>query len=188
MKAVGDAMKTALENGTALTVDSISNSAIAAVANGSGFSSLASGFATIVNQTNQRIESGYEGMALALSDSASEDSINLLSNARATARHLKILLSTIETALDAGSLDVSGFSASLSSVIEENTAVFGTVLQAESGDGSSGLSEFGNSAFIVTKLLEQTGSGTRDVVDLSSSISTLSLEQLAQLGVAHVDF
>ena len=78
-------MKTALENGTALTVDSISNSAIVAVANGSGFSSLASGFATIVNQTNQRIESGYEGMALALSDSASEDSINLLSNARATA-------------------------------------------------------------------------------------------------------
>ena len=80
------------------------------------------------------------------------------------------LLSTIETALDAGSLDVSGFSASLSSVIEENTAVFGTVLQAESGDGSSGLSEFGNSAFIVTKLLEQTGSGTRDVVDLSSRL------------------
>ena len=117
-----------------MTVDSISNSAIVAVANGSGFSSLASGFATIVNQTNQRIESGYEGMALALSDSASEDSINLLSNARATAAASQdTLLSTIETALDAGSLDVSGFSASLSSVIEENTAVFGTVLQAESG-------------------------------------------------------
>ena len=48
------------------------------------------------------------------------------------------------------------------------------------------MSEFGNPAFIVTKLLEQTGAATRDIVDLSSSISTLSLEQLSQLGVSHV--
>ena len=52
-------------------------------------------------------------MALALSDSASEDSINLLSNARATAAASQDTLSTIETASMAH-LDVSGFSASLS--------------------------------------------------------------------------
>ena len=36
VQAVGDAMKTALENGTALTVD-VTTSAITAVANASGF-------------------------------------------------------------------------------------------------------------------------------------------------------
>ena len=71
-------------------------------------------------------------------------------------------------------------------MIAENSAVFGTLLTAEAGDGSSGLSEFGNPAFIVTKLLEQTGSATRDIVDLSSSINSLSLLQLSQLGVSHV--
>ena len=40
VQAVGDAMKTALENGTALTIDSIATSAITAVANASGFSGL----------------------------------------------------------------------------------------------------------------------------------------------------
>ena len=40
------------------------------------------------------------------------------------------------------------------------------------GDGSSGLSEFGNPAFIVTKLLSKQGC-TLDIVDLSSSIGTV---------------
>ena len=84
-----------------------------------------------------------------------------------------------------GTLDTSpAFATSLNAVISENSAVFGTLLTAEAGDGSSGLSEFGNPAFIVTKLLEQTGSTTRDIVDLSSSINSLSLLQLSQLGVA----
>ena len=187
VQAVGDAMKTALENGTALTIDGITTSAITSVANGSGFSSLASGFASIVQTTNQKIAEGYSGMALALSDPSNEDSISLLSNARATAAASQdTLLSTIETSLSSNSLDTTAFGTTLNSVIAENSAVFGTVLQAEVGDGSSGLSEFGNPAFIVTKLLEQTGTATRDIVDLSSSINTLSLEQLSQLGVSHV--
>ena len=187
VQAVGDAMKTALENGTALTIDSIATSAITSVANASGFSGLASGFASIVQVTNQKIADGYSGMALALSDPSNEESITLLSNARATAAASQdTLLSTIETSLSSGTLDTAAFSSSLNSVIAENSAVFGTLLTAESGDGSSGLSEFGNPAFIVTKLLEQTGSATRDIVDLSSSINSLSLAQLSQLGVAHV--
>ena len=176
VQAVGDAMKTALENGTALTIDGITTSAISAVANASGFASLASNFASIVQTTNQKIAEGYSGMALALSDPSNEDSITLLSNARATAAASQdTLLSTIETSLSSGSLDTSAFTTSLNSVIAENSAVFGTLLTAEAGDGSSGLSEFGNPAFIVTKLLEQTGSATRDIVDLSSSINSLSL-------------
>ena len=187
VQAVGDAMKTALENGTALTIDSITTSAITAVANASGFSNLASNFASIVQTTNQKIAEGYSGMALALSDPSNEDSITLLSNARATAAASQdTLLSTIETSLSSGTLDTSAFVTSLNSVIAENSAVFGTLLTAEAGDGSSGLSEFGNPAFIVTKLLEQTGNTTRDIVDLSSSINSLSLEQLSQLGVSHV--
>ena len=67
VQAVGDAMKTALENGTALTIDGITTSAISAVANASGFASLASSFASIVQTTNQKIAEGYNGMALALS-------------------------------------------------------------------------------------------------------------------------
>ena len=187
VQAVGDAMKTALENGTALTIDSITTSAITAVANASGFSNLASNFASIVQTTNQKIAEGYSGMALALSDPSNEESITLLSNARATAAASQdTLLSTIETSLSSGTLDTSAFDTSLNAVIAENSAVFGTLLTAEAGDGSSGLSEFGNPAFIVTKLLEQTGNTTRDIVDLSSSINSLSLEQLSQLGVSHV--
>ena len=148
-----------LRNGTALTIDGITTSAISAVANASGFASLASSFASIVQTTNQKIAEGYNGMALALSDPSNEDSITLLSNARATAAASQdTLLSTIETSLSSGSLDTSAFTTSLNSVIAENSAVFGTLLTAEAGDGSSGLSEFGNPAFIVTKLLEQTGS------------------------------
>ena len=60
VQAVGDAMKTALENGTALTIDGITTSAITSVANGSGFSSLASGFASIVQTTNQKIAEGLQ--------------------------------------------------------------------------------------------------------------------------------
>ena len=186
VQAVGDAMKTALENGTALTIDSITTSAITAVANASGFSNLASNFASIVQTTNQKIAEGYSGMALALSDPSNEDSITLLSNARATAAASQdTLLSTVEASLSSGTLDTSAFVTSLNSVIAENIS-FGTLLTAEAGDGSSGLSEFGNPAFIVTKLLEQTGGATRDIVDLSSSINSLSLEQLSQLGVSHV--
>ena len=187
VQAVGDAMKTALENGTALTIDSITTSAITSVANASGFSNLASNFASIVQTTNQKIAEGYGGMALALSDPSNDESITLLSNARATAAASQdTLLSTIETSLSSGTLDTAAFNTSLNAVISENSAVFGTLLTAEAGDGSSGLSEFGNPAFIVTKLLEQTGSATRDIVDLSSSINSLSLGQLSQLGVSHV--
>ena len=88
VQAVGDAMKTALENGTALTIDGMT-SAISAVANASGFASLASSFASIVQTTNQKLLKGIT--ALALSDPSNEDSITLLSNARATAVHLRIL-------------------------------------------------------------------------------------------------
>ena len=187
VQAVGDAMKTALENGTALTIDNISDSAIAAVANGSGFSNLATNLATIVRATNEKIAEGYSGMAVALSDPTNDDSITLLSNARATAAASQdTLLSSVDSALSSGSLDTAAFSTSLASGIAENSAVFGTLLQAEAGDGSSGLSEFGNPSFIVSKFLEQTGTTTRDVVDLSSSINTLSLETLSQLGAQHV--
>ena len=110
VQAVGDAMKTALENGTALTIDSITTSAITAVANASGFSNLASNFASIVQTTNQKIAEGYSGMALALSDPSNEDSITLLSNARATAAASQdTLLSTIEASLSSGSLDTNAF-------------------------------------------------------------------------------
>ena len=92
-------------------------------------------------------------MALALSDPSNEESITLLSNARATAAASQdTLLSTIETSLSSGTLDTAAFNTSLNAVISENSAVFGTLLTAEAGDGSSGLSEFGNPAFIVTKL------------------------------------
>ena len=68
---------------------------------------------------------------------------------------------------------------SLNSVIAENSS-FRNTLTADR-DGSSGLSEFGNPAFIVTKLLEQTGGATRDIVDLSSSINSLSLNNYRSL-------
>ena len=151
-----------------------------------GFSSLAASFVSIVND-NTEIASGYSGLASALSDPTNTESIELLSNARATAAASQdTLLSTINTSLSSGTLNVSQFSTDLASVIAENTAVFGTVLQAEAGDGSSGLSEFGNPAFIVQKLLEQAGSADRDILDLSSSINTISLEQLSEFGVRHV--
>ena len=102
-EAVNKFHKTALENGTALTIDSITTSAITSVANASGFSNLASNFASIVQTTNQKIAEGYSGMALALSDPSNEDSITLLSNARATAAASQdTLLSTIETSLSSG--------------------------------------------------------------------------------------
>ena len=144
------AITTALENGEAITVSDIATSAITSVANASGFSSLASSFVSIVNAANTKIEQGYSGLASALSDPTNTDSIDLLSNARATAAASQdTLLSTISSSLSSGSLDVAQFNTDLTSVIAENTAVFGTVLQAEAGDGSSGLSEFGNPAFIV---------------------------------------
>ena len=188
VKAVGDAIKTALDAGTALTVDTISSSAITAVANASGYSSIASGLATIVQATNEKIADAYSGMAAALLDPTDSDSITLLSSARATAAASQdTLLTTISTAVESESLDTSAFTAALESAISENSAVFGTLLTAESGSGSSGTSEFGNPSFIVSKLLEQTGSDTtRDIVDLSSSINTLSLAQLSELGVQHV--
>ena len=187
VKAVGEAITTALENGQAITVSDIATTAITSVANASGFSSLAASFVTIVNAANSKIEAGYSGLASALSDPTNTDSIDLLSNARATAAASQdSLLTTISTSLSSGSLDVAQFSTDLDSVIAENAAVFGTVLQAEAGDGSSGLSEFGNPAFIVEKLLEQTGSADRDILDLSSSINSLSLQQLSDLGVKHV--
>ena len=52
---------------------------------------LASGFASIVQTTNQKIADGYNGMALALSDPSNEDSITLLSNAERLPLHLRIL-------------------------------------------------------------------------------------------------
>ncbi len=61
VQAVGDAMKTALENGTALTIDGITTSAITSVANASGFSNLASSFASIVQTTNQKLRKGITG-------------------------------------------------------------------------------------------------------------------------------
>ena len=64
-----------IENGTALTIDGITTFAITSVANASGFSNLASSFASIVQTTNQKIAGGPSGMALALSDPSNEDSI-----------------------------------------------------------------------------------------------------------------
>ena len=75
------------------------------------FQVLPRAFASIVQTTNQKIAEGYNGMALALSDPSNEDSITLLSNARATAAASQdTLLSTIETSLSSGSLDTSAFS------------------------------------------------------------------------------
>ena len=150
-------MKTALENGTAITVDGISDSAIAAVANASGFSSLASNFASIVKTTNQKIAEGYSGMALALSDPTNEDSITLLSNARATAAASQdTLLSTIETSLSSGTL--AAFSTALNSVISKTAQFLEPFFRQKLEMVRAG---YPNLTFIVTKLLEQTGVATR---------------------------
>ena len=73
MQAVGDAMKTALENGTALTLIVLRHLQSPRWQMLQRFSGLASGFASIVQVTNQKIADGYSGMALALSDPSNEN-------------------------------------------------------------------------------------------------------------------
>ena len=126
VQAVGDAMKTALENGTALTINSVTEVCYFCSCKCVRFFESCIWAASIVNTTNQKIAAGYNGMAVALSDQQTKTLYPCFQMREQLLLPRRCLFVHYRNIFGIWDARYGSFLA-LDSVIAENSAVFGTV-------------------------------------------------------------
>lgn len=205
VQTVAKVIADAVAAGELLTMNQISERAMGEIVTSSGYATDVSDYlSTLLEKTNYEIAKSYQGLAnglravksLETSDLDREEAITLVSKAKsAAALSQDTLLTNVELAL------TSGFNAAdakaavgdlVSGALSEKSAVFEQVLTIASSSTGPANTEFGNPGFLVSQAQAalqddpETASSRKDIVDLSSAVSSLTIKELQDLGVQHV--
>jgi hypothetical protein len=175
-RTVGEAINELLALGEAVTVADISDLAISKLVASSGFDAdFATALQFMVNETNERIETSYTGIAQALRDqqtadeadeTPTEETIAILAGGKAAASLSQdTLLEAVSEGVAGGSLTstADNFEASLDTALVVKTEVFETLLAMQAGLEVT--SEYGNATYLVSKLIEDGAAAAQRALD-----------------------